>query len=654
MMTVKEAFRVIAGKFHGFEERPHQLEMAEGVEAAIADSSHIVVEAGTGIGKSMAYLVPFIEWAGPGRRVVVSTYTKALQRQLFEKDIPFVIETLGADIRCALCVGGENYICQRRLNQCRNMGLFEQHEGQEFEELLLWQFTTKSGLRSDLPSEPSPRLWQKVRREGDLCLGKRCRYYEHCFYQEARRFEKKSQILVTNHHLFFANIASGGHILPSFNAVIFDEGHELESVASTYLGLEVSNYRLKYLLDAIISPAQKGLLPRLRSVKEEDLLLIDSMVQEARKAGDHFFAELSGKLEKSPVRIREAGFVENRLARPLVQLASLLEELQERVLDDEEALEIKALSDRCLLLTSNLNCIITHSLDEHVYWAERGERRLKVAATPLDISATMKSRVFDAYHPVVMTSATLTTNNSFDFFRERIGLEGGRQLVIDSPFDYGRNVLLYLPQDMADPAARDSTKGPTFEGDVLKSIHEILEVTGGRTLALFTSHNLLKKAHGALQSLTSITTLRQGEHDSYHLINLFKESNDSVLLGTTTFWQGIDIPGNDLECVIITKLPFQNPDDPVVEARVERLLKEGKDPFNSYQVPQAILLFRQGFGRLIRRTDDRGVVAILDPRVKTKSYGPRFLNSIPRCRRSDSLDEVKGFLGVEGGTVRNR
>ncbi len=646
-MTVREAFRLIAEKFHGFEERPHQLEMAEGVAEAIADSSHIVVEAGTGIGKSMAYLVPFIEWAGAGKRVVVSTYTKALQRQLFEKDIPFVIDALGADIQCALCVGGENYICQRRLNQCRNLGLFEQHEAKEFEELLLWQFTTKSGLRSDLHSEPSPRLWQKVRREGDLCLGKRCRYYEHCFYQEARRFEKKAQILVTNHHLFFAHIASGGHILPSFDAVVFDEAHELESVASTYLGLEVSNYRLKYLLDAIISPAQKGLLARLGSVREEDILLIDSMVQQARKTGEVFFEEVSGRIEKSPVRIREAGFVENRLARPLVQLASLLEELQERVIDDEEALEIKALSDRCLLLTSDLNCIMTHSLDEHVYWAERGERRVKLAATPLDISSTMKSQVFNVFHPVVMTSATLTANNSFDFFRERIGLEGGRQLVIDSPFDYEKNVLLYLPLNMVDPASRDSTNGRTFEGDVIKTVRDILAVTGGRTLALFTSHNLLRKTHGALQSLTGITTLRQGEQDSYRLINLFKETNDSVLLGTTTFWQGIDIPGNDLECVVITKLPFQNPDDPVVEARVERLLKEGKDPFNSYQVPQAILLFRQGFGRLIRRTDDRGVVAILDPRVRTKSYGSRFLNSIPRCRRSDSLDEVKGFLGVE-------
>jgi ATP-dependent DNA helicase DinG len=246
-----------------------------------------------------------------------------------------------------------------------------------------------------------------------------------------------------------------------------------------------------------------------------------------------------------------------------------------------------------------------------------------------------------------MTSATLTANNSFDFFRERIGLEGGRQLVIDSPFHNEKNVLLYLPLNMVDPASRDSTNGRTFEGDVIKTVRDILAVTGGRTLALFTSHNLLRKTHGALQSLTGITTLRQGEQDSYRLINLFKETNDSVLLGTTTFWQGIDIPGNDLECVVITKLPFQNPDDPVVEARVERLLKEGKDPFNSYQVPQAILLFRQGFGRLIRRTDDRGVVAILDPRVRTKSYGSRFLNSIPRCRRSDSLNEVKGFLGVE-------
>ncbi|MFQ5586279.1 MAG: ATP-dependent DNA helicase, partial [Thermodesulfobacteriota bacterium] len=643
-MVAKEAFRLIAKRFHGFEERPHQIEMADAVEEAVADGSHTVVEAGTGIGKSMAYLVPFIEWAGPGKRVVVSTYTKALQRQLVEKDIPFVIDALGADIRYALCVGGENYLCLRRLNQVRHLGLFEQGEMRGIEELLVWQFTTESGLRSDLPLEPSPRLWQKVRREGDLCLGKRCAYYERCFYQKARRYEKGAQILVTNHHLFFAHIASGGHILPSFDAVVFDEAHELEEVASTYLGLEISNYRLRYLLDAIISPAQRGLLARLGSVREEDLLIIDSVVQQARQAGEEFFSRLSEGFNRSPLRIRKPGFVENTLARPLVQLASLMEELHERVDNDEDALEVKALADRCLLFINELNCIVTHGLDDHVYWAERGDRRVKLVATPLDISSVMQAQVFDAFHPVIMTSATLTTNNSFDFFMERVGLKGCRRLAIDSPFNYEENVLLYLPRGIAEPSWRNNKKPRDYEGDVIGTVKDLLTVTGGRTLLLFTSHHFLGKVHEALKSFHGITTLRQGERDSYTLISGFRETNNSVLLGATTFWQGVDIPGRDLECVVITKLPFQSPDDPVVEARIERLLEEGKEPFNHYQIPNAVLLFRQGFGRLIRRQSDRGVVAILDPRVKTRPYGSRFLNSIPRCRSTESLDDVRDFL----------
>ena len=643
-MKVEEAFERIAANFGGFEERDSQRDMAEAVERAFSSRNNVVIEAGTGIGKSMAYLAPLLSWVASGKKVVVSTYTKALQKQLVEKDIPLLVDALGTDIRYALCVGGENYLCLRRLNQVRNLGLFEQRDAKGLEKLLAWQFATESGLRSDLDGSPSPSLWQKVRREGDLCLGKRCDYYERCFYQSARRYERGAGLLVTNHHLFFAHIASGGHILPSFDAVVFDEAHELEEVAATYLGLDISNYRLKYLLDGIISPAQKGLLTRLNDLKEEETLFVDSMVHQARTAGDEFFHALTAQMGASPQRIRKAGFVENNLARPIVQLASLLEELQEKVGNDEDALELKAVTERCLLFAHELNSIMTQSLEDHVYWAERGEKRVRLAATPLDISSVMKGRVFDVYHPVVLTSATLTTDGTFDFFKERIGLDRCEELTIDSPFDYKNNVLLYLPPHLSDPVRKGNKEEPTFAEDVVNSIRDILAVTGGRTLALFTSHNLLGKAHDGLKSLRKVTVLRQGEQDSYRLIEEFRAAENAVLLGTTTFWQGIDIPGSDLECVVITKLPFQSPDDPVVEARIARLLAEGKDPFNHYQVPNALLLFRQGFGRLIRRRSDRGVVAILDPRVRTRSYGARFINALPRCGSTASLEVAKAFL----------
>jgi len=301
-------------------------------------------------------------------------------------------------------------------------------------------------------------------------------------------------------------------------------------------------------------------------------------------------------------------------------------------------------TERCLLFTHELNSIMTRSLDDHVYWAERGEKRVRLAATPLDISSVMKKQVFEVYHPIVMTSATLTTEGTFDFFKERIGLEECEECVIDSPFDYKKNVLLYLPTHLRDPARKVGKEGPTFAEDVINTIRDILAATGGRTLALFTSHSLLGKAYDALKPLQKVTVLRQGEQDSYRLVEEFRAADNAVLLGTTTFWQGIDIPGSDLECVVITKLPFQSPDDPIVEARIARLLAEGKDPFYHYQVPNALLLFRQGFGRLIRRTSDRGIVAILDPRVRTRSYGARFIKALPLCGSTASLEAAKAFL----------
>ena len=638
---------ILAKSLKDYEYRPQQVIMAEAIADNINNNSHLIVEAGTGVGKSLAYLIPLILWAREeNKKVVISTFTKALQYQLVNKDIPFLKDALRLDFSFALCVGGENYLCLRRLNQAGSHGLFELDETEALKELFDWKDRTKTGLKSDMDFEPMPKLWQKVCREGDICFGKKCSYYEKCFYQRAKAIERKAHILITNHHLFFAHIASGWNVLPKFDSIVFDEAHQLEDIASGYLGIEVSNYRIKNLINTISNPfTRKGLLSRLEWLTPHTISEINLLTNKVRRAGDGFFGVLSEKLDGTTKRIRVENFIPNLLKEPLINLFEGLKPLMKSAENYEDEKEILSLIDRCITLSSDIDSIISQTLTDHVYWGEIDGKRIRIAATPIDISSILREQVFENIKPVILTSATLSIKGDFSFLRERVGLNNGNELALDSPFNYRENVMIYTPNGISDP--KDTEE---FKRDVIDSIKSILNITHGRTLILFTSYEMLNRAYNALNRLNnsnrlnSLNFLRQGGMDSYKLVEEFKERDNTVLLGTYTFWQGVDIPGDALQCVIIVRLPFQVPDDPVTEARLERLKENGKDPFIHYQIPNAILMFKQGFGRLIRTQNDKGIVAILDPRVRTRFYGERFLDSLPDCMRTDSIEKVEEFF----------
>ena len=639
---------IVAQHLEHYEERKEQIQMAMEVERAINEGEHLIVEAGTGVGKSLAYLIPFIYWAvEENRRVVVSTHTKTLQEQLIKKDLPFLKEALGLDFHFTLAMGGENYLCLRRLAQARFYGLLDtRKEVEELDAIFQSQPHLKTGLKSELSFEPSGRIWNKVCRQADLCLGKRCPYYRDCYYMKAKKEEQKSQILVVNHHLFFAHLASGEKVLPPFEAVVFDEAHTLEDVATSFLGIKVFSGQITNILNGLFNPrTQRGFLLRI-SIKEEKRTFLEKLVNEARMANDLFFSRLREKLsfEALKQRIKEKDFLPNLLNEPISNLTSELDSLLDENRGEEEALELSFYIARCMEIRDNLRTILGQEKEDYVYWAEISSTEganYALCAAPINVAEELKIRVFDKIKVVVLTSATLTTNKSFSYIRKRIGLDDGRELLLSSPFDYSSQAIIYIPPQMPEPWEESHL----YFSKVVEEAKKILRITEGSTFILFTSFQMLNQVYEELKrDLDGFNILRQGDMPRYQLLENFKRKRGSVLLGTNTFWQGVDVPGEALRCVIIAKLPFAVPSDPVIEAKIEFLRSKGENPFLSYQVPQAIILLKQGFGRLIRSKEDKGVVAILDPRLRTRYYGRLFLNSLPQCRMTSSLAEVEEFM----------
>jgi len=657
-MNLEEIFKdtgLIARHLKDYEFRPQQIQMAEAVEKAITSGRHLIMEAGTGVGKSLAYLVPFIKWSTKfNKKVVISTYTKTLQEQLIKKDLPNLFGILGLNFRFALCLGGQNYLCLRRLESSFGDNLFElDREIKEMARISKWQKDTETGLRSDLDFKVSESTWSKICRESDLCLGKKCLYRKDCFYNKARLVQYKSQILVTNHHLYFANMVSGGKVLPNFDAVVFDEAHTLEDVATNYLGIEISNFKLKYFLDSIFNPQSgKGFLVRLRNLNRKRAQDLEKKLDELSLAAQSFFSGLISKFgaDSKDLRIRTKNFIFNYLKEPLSGLASMLVEFLDDARKEEERIEIESFVSRGKELSFGLEAIINMSLNGYVYWIEILNRprrpKYSLCAAPIDISGEFKDKVLDKVKPIIFTSATLSTNGNFEFKKRGLGIEDADELLLGSPFDYGKNVLLYIPESLPDP----SIEFESYQKEVIAEIKSILSLMGGRSFVLFTSFKMMDATYDALKvSLRGLNILRQGDVPRYKLLGRFKRQDKSVLLGTNTFWQGVDVPGRALECVIISKLPFAVPDDPLIEAKMELLRSQNKDPFIHYQVPQAIIMLRQGFGRLIRTKTDTGVVAILDPRIKTRFYGKSFLDALPVCQQTSKSEQVQKFLFEKRG-----
>jgi len=719
---------VIANKLGSYELRPQQLEMALAIGKAIEENKHLIVEAGTGVGKSMAYLIPFIFWSVKNnKKVIISTHTKTLQEQLIKKDLPFLRDALKSvnasadardnnsppehepadcfDFSYTLCVGGQNYLCLRRFYQAQMHGVFSvKKEFNEFQHIIQWEARAKRGLRSELDFEPSPAVWSKICRESDLCFGKQCTFKDDCYYNKARRKEYKAHILVTNHHLFFANIANDGRVLPDFDAVVFDEAHTLEDIATSYFGIEISNFRIKYMLDSILNPKTgKGLITRLfvssnASAQAKQAGIIsdsEKLLKEAGSASDLFFSEIIEKYGtgNKTTRIRKKSTITNYLDKPLSNLFDLLESLSKQVKTDEDRLEIYAFANRCSEINKNISTIMNQDMEESVYWAEVERKksryesisdtlqltnkleplnhkytRCSLLAAPINVAVEFEKQIFGKTRPVILTSATLSINGSFKYIRGRLGIPACTQSgtekpvitleqdgfdsritseddycekAIGSPFNFTENAIIYIPDNIPDP----NQQPDKFENSVIKHIEDIVSCSQGRAFILFTSFKMLNSVYEEMaDDLDGFTLFRQGDKPRYQLIEEFKTSRKAVLFGTATFWQGVDVPGEALKCVIITKLPFAVPDDPIIEARMELLKSQNKNPFMFYQVPQAITLLRQGFGRLIRSTTDTGVVAILDPRIKSKFYGKYFINSLPDCKKVSDITDVKSFF----------
>lgn len=644
----------IARKLANYEPRPQQLEMADAVAAAMAGGHHLMVEAGTGVGKSFAYLVPAIQHAlaDPEGRVVISTHTISLQEQLVLKDIPFLQSVMPA-FDAALVKGRGNYISLRRLrvaNQ-KSGNLLENYTQQDNLNLVTrWAKATRDGSRSDLDFRLDYAVWELVESDSGNCLGRKCADYNNCFYFKARARMQKAKVLIVNHALFFCDLALRREgefgILPKYSVAILDEGHTLEDVAAEHLGLGVSRGQVEYLMNRLYFARQteaRGLLTSGGSNEAMQQVIV------VRDAADAFFQSIRDWFQEQPrkgrdeesaaavgsVRVRAADIVADLLTGELEKLASLIARDAESLKTEELQIEFIAAANRCKDLAATTRDWLGQNLAEQVYWVDISGKRTTLASAPIDVGPLLRELLFDKVPSVIVTSATLSIggHNGFEYFQKRLGFpEDDPTIQLGSPFDYRRQAELHLFPSMPDP--RDTA---AFERASLVKIRDYALLTGGRTFVLFTSNQAMARAANELRQWfqeKGIRLLCQSDGmPPARMLEEFKKSDKAVLFGVSSFWQGVDVQGDALRNVIITRLPFSPPTRPVVEARAEAIDNSGGQSFFDYQVPQAVIRLKQGFGRLIRTRQDTGMVVILDPRVATKAYGRSFLDALPECRR---------------------
>src|ERR1700691_27719 len=620
-------------RHRGYEFRASQLAMGKIADEAFAKHQHVVLEAGTGTRKTLAHRIPAIR---SGRRVVVSTATKSLQEQLFEKDVPFLQKHFAPNLKAALMKGRANFLCRQKVNQMEGQSVLKGiDEIDWFSQIKDWAKLTETGDRSELTFLPDDaELWNRIDARSDLCTGRKCPEFQRCFITTMHQRAEEADLIIVNHALFFADLAMReddfGSILPEYAAVVFDEAHEIEGVASDYFVRQISSYRFEEL--------GRDAESTLRVLQIDAAPLRKQLTRMRERARSFFekFPEREGRFPFGPAE-RRAFLDQNREAYD--DVASCLKRVEAELSAlAQKPEEVVALARRAAEMRRELTFLLESEEKSYVYWYERRGRGVFLAATPIDVSEILREKLFDQFDTVVLTSATLAVGGKFDYLKQRLGVLPANENVLPQAFNYSTQALLYMPPSLPD------VRQPSFAASAAEEIARLLEISRGRAFCLFTSYSQMRDLFERVSARVSFPMLLQGTAPRSVLLDRFRSTPHAVLFATSSFWQGVDVPGAQLSCVIIDKLPFAVPSDPIVAARVRALEEDGRNAFTEYQIPEAVLALKQGFGRLIRSKTDRGILSILDNRIRRMHYGKIFLESLPEYTTTQDLAEVARFM----------